>query len=92
MDIGKDLQGVKLEEAYKKGRKGLLPWREVMATQKVVMTPPKNDRKVTIVGLEQKNGTMRYLAGYPNFQAITKWNNSNRYAMAVTRLAARFKD
>ncbi len=92
LDIGKELQGEKLKEAYKKGRKGLLPWREVMATQKVPMIPPPGDREVTIVGLEQKNGTMRYLAGYPNFQAITKWNNSNRYAMAVTRLAARFKD
>lgn len=92
MDIGKKLHGEKLQKAYKKGRKGLLPWREVMAIQKVPMIPTPNDRDVTIVGLEQKDGTMRYLAGYPNFQAITKWNNSNRYAMAVTRLAARFKD
>ena len=30
---------------------------------------------------------MRYVAGYPNFQAITAWNHSNRYAMAVTELA-----
>jgi membrane-bound lytic murein transglycosylase B len=35
---------------------------------------------------------MRYVAGYPNFQAITKWNNSNRYAMAVTELAERFRE
>ncbi len=92
LDIGKELHGDKLKEAYKKGRKGLLPWREVMATQKVPMIPTPGDQEVTIVGLEQENGTMRYLAGYPNFQAITKWNNSNRYAMAVTKLAARFKD
>ena len=39
--------------------------------------------------LENKDDTLRYIAGYPNFQAITKWNNSNRYAMAVTELAAR---
>lgn len=92
MDIGKELKGDKLEKAYKKGRKGLLPWREVMTTQKVPMIPTPGDREVTIVGLELKDGTMRYLAGYPNFQAITKWNNSNRYAMAVTELADRFKD
>ena len=32
-----------------------------------------------------------YVAGYPNFQAITEWNHSNRYAMAVTELAEAFK-
>jgi membrane-bound lytic murein transglycosylase B len=91
-DIGPELHGVKLEEAYKKGRKGLLPRREVMAAQDVTMPPSPEDREVTIVGLELGNGAMRYLAGYPNFQAITRWNNSNRYAMAVIELAARFKD
>jgi membrane-bound lytic murein transglycosylase B len=45
---------------------------------------------VTIVGLEKdpaQGGGYRYVAGYPNFQAITQWNHSNRYAMAVTELA-----
>jgi len=31
------------------------------------------------------------VAGYPNFQAITEWNHSNRYAMAVTELAEAYK-
>jgi membrane-bound lytic murein transglycosylase B len=92
MDIGKELKDEKLTAAYKKGRKGLLPWQEVAKAQKVPMAPTPDNRQVTIVGLELKDGTMRYLAGYPNFQAITKWNNSNRYAMAVTELAARFRD
>ncbi|MEN8142473.1 MAG: lytic murein transglycosylase [Thermodesulfobacteriota bacterium] len=92
MEIGGTLKGNNLQEAYKKGRKGLVPWREVMKTQKVPMTPPPGNSDVTIVGLEHKDGSMRYLAGYPNFQAITKWNNSNRYAMAVTELASRFKE
>lgn len=92
LDIGTELKTKNLEEAYKKGRKGLLPWREVMTAQKIPMIPPPDNLAVTIVGLELQNGTMRYLAGYPNFQAITKWNNSNRYAMAVTELAERFKD
>lgn len=91
MEIGSNLKGNNLQEAYKKGRKGLVPWREVMRTQKVPMAPPPGNSEVTIVGLEHKDGSMRYLAGYPNFQAITKWNNSNRYAMAVTELASRFK-
>lgn len=42
---------------------------------------------MTIVGLERDDDTIRYVAGYPNFQAITAWNHSNRYAMAVTELA-----
>ncbi len=92
MDIGKELKDERLTAAYKKGRKGLLPWQEVAKVQKVPMAPTPDNRKVTIVGLELKDGTMRYLAGYPNFQAITKWNNSNRYAMAVTELADRFRD
>jgi membrane-bound lytic murein transglycosylase B len=95
VDIGKELKGEKLEEAFRKGRKGLVPLRMVAATQKIPMPPSPGARDVTIVGLELKEGnteTMRYLAGYPNFQAITKWNNSNRYAMAVTELAARFKE
>lgn len=92
IDIGKELQGEKLEEAYKKGRKGLVPWREIMEIQKVPLVPPPDELKLTVVGLELEDGTMRYLAGYPNFQAITRWNNSNRYAMAVTELAARLKE
>jgi membrane-bound lytic murein transglycosylase B len=91
-DIGRELKHKKLEDAYRKGRKGLLPWREVMTTQRVEMPPLPDDGVVSIVGLEQKDGTMRYLAGYPNFRAITKWNNSNRYAMAVIELADRFRD
>ncbi|MGM0680936.1 MAG: lytic murein transglycosylase [Thermodesulfobacteriota bacterium] len=43
-----------------------------------------------MIGLEQKNGDRRYLAGYPNFQAITAWNHSNHYAMAVSELAEKF--
>jgi membrane-bound lytic murein transglycosylase B len=32
------------------------------------------------------------VAGYPNFQAITKWNNSNRYAMVAAELAEKFRE
>jgi len=93
VDIGTELRADKLKAAYDKGRKGLLDWREVMAIQKVDLPSPPENRKLTIVGLEQDDqGAMRYLAAYPNFQAITKWNNSNRYAMAVTELAERLKE
>lgn len=88
-ELGDTLNSAQLTEAYQKGRRGLLPWQVVRDEQGVDMPSPQGNRDLTIVGLELKNGGMRYVAGYPNFQAITKWNNSNRYAMAVTELAAR---
>jgi membrane-bound lytic murein transglycosylase B len=93
VEIGSSLRDERLTTAHAKGRKGLVSWREVMATQKVDLPKPPGERQLTIVGLELNDrGGMRYLAGYPNFQAITRWNNSNRYAMAVTELAERLKD
>lgn len=89
-EIGDKLKEASLEDAYKKGRSGFVPWQVVKEAQGVDMQPPPGNKGVIIVGLELKNGDMRYVAGYPNFQAITKWNNSNRYAMAVTELAEAF--
>lgn len=90
-ELGNELKDDKLIAAYNKGRKGLLPWKEVAALQKVKLSASPDDKDLTIVGLELADGGMRYVAGYPNFQAITKWNNSNRYAMAVTELAEKLK-
>jgi membrane-bound lytic murein transglycosylase B len=90
-ELGLDLKAQKLRDAFAKGRSGLLPWAEVKELQQVAIPALPDGQQVTIVGLELEDGGMRYVAGYPNFQAITKWNNSNRYAMAVTELAARFK-
>ncbi|MEW6595538.1 MAG: lytic murein transglycosylase [Thermodesulfobacteriota bacterium] len=91
-ELGEALQDERLTEAYKTGRKGVLPWQVVQEAQGVALPSPPGDRPLTIVGLEREDGGMRYVAGYPNFQAITKWNNSNRYAMAVTELAERFRE
>ena len=86
-ELGGELKDELLVKAYKKGRKGLVPWQQVAKRQGLEMLAPQDNGELTIVGLELKNGGTRYIAGYPNFQAITKWNNSNRYAMAVTELA-----
>lgn len=86
-DLGTELKGEELVAAYNQGRKGLVPWQRVAELQGVALEPPQANGDLTIVGLELENGGLRYVAGYPNFQAITKWNNSNRYAMAVTELA-----
>jgi len=90
-ELGQKLQAQDLVDAYEKGRKGLVPWQAVAEKQKIDMPAAPEDKDVTIVGLELEDGGMRYVAGYPNFQAITKWNNSNRYAMAVTELAEQLK-
>lgn len=91
-ELGHELKGQKLVAAFEKGRTGLVPWQDVMRIQQIKMEPSPQNRDVTIVGLELEDGGMRYVAGYPNFQAITKWNNSNRYAMAVAELAEKFRD
>jgi len=90
-ELGNKLAAKSLTAAYKKGRKGRLDWQDVAGRQKIELSPLPDGAKVTIVGLELADGGMRYVAGYPNFQAITKWNNSNRYAMAVTELAEKIK-
>lgn len=93
-DIGSDLHATALIEAQQKGREGRVGWREVARIQAVEIPRPPGDSDLSIVGLEVDpllGGGFRYIAGYPNFQAITAWNHSNRYAMAVSQLAEAFK-
>lgn len=90
-ELGLTLKDKSLDAAYEKGRKGFVPLANVKKIQSLDLPPSPGDKPVTIVGLELKDGGMRYVAGYPNFQAITKWNNSNRYAMAVTELSEKLK-
>ena len=91
-EIGATLKNNELTEAYKKGRKGFVSRADVAKMQGLSLPPSPEDKKVTVVGLELKHGGMRYVAGYPNFQAITAWNHSNRYAMAVTELAEKLAE
>lgn len=90
VDIGSKLKGKAVQEAYKIGRKGLLDYYTVEQEQNIALSVPEDNRAVTIVGLEidpQRGGGKRFVVGYPNFQAITQWNHSNRYAMVVSELA-----
>jgi len=86
-ELGKELKGEPLKAAYGKGRKGFVSREEVERLQERTLDPVPEGKNLTIVGLELDEASMRYVAGYPNFQAITAWNNSNRYAMVVTELA-----
>ena len=86
-DLGGELHSLPLIKAYYEGRKGRVSWRQVVAGQGKNIPQPTDGGMLAIVGLEQPGGGLRYLAAYKNYQAITAWNNSNRYAMAVTELA-----
>jgi membrane-bound lytic murein transglycosylase B len=89
-DLGYTLNDPQLVEALEKGRKARLPLEMVQRAQNLTLPSSPQNRPVTIVGLELEPGGLyakRYVAGYPNFQAITEWNHSNRYAMAVAELA-----
>lgn len=89
-DLGNTLQDQQLLAAEAKGRTAKLGVDLVRRAQQINLPPAPDNRPVTIVGLELPPGqasAKRFVAGYPNFQAITAWNNSNRYAMVVSELA-----
>ncbi|PIE55986.1 MAG: lytic transglycosylase [Desulfobulbus propionicus] len=89
VDIGNELHDPRLVAAYHKGRNGHVSREVVMQSQGLEMPRSPAGLPLTIVGLKRdpkEKDTMRYLAGYPNFQAITAWNHSNSYAMAVSAL------
>jgi membrane-bound lytic murein transglycosylase B len=94
VDIGSELKGQELINASNQGTKSRVDWQTVSTIQGIKLPPPPGDKQLAIVGLEKSpfnGGGFRYVAAYPNFQAITAWNNSNRYAMAVCELAEALK-
>ncbi|PLX47409.1 MAG: lytic transglycosylase [Desulfobulbaceae bacterium] len=87
-EIGATLKAADLQKAYEQGRKGRVSRARIEAVQGVTLPPSPADKELSIVGLElDEEGAMRFVAGYPNFHAITAWNHSNRYAMAVIELS-----
>ncbi len=93
-ELGSTLKDRQLIAAKLKGRKGRVAWTIVRDRQNPAIPPSPQNRPLSIVGLELQPGgqyPLRYIAGYPNFQAITEWNHSNRYAMAVIELAEAIK-
>jgi membrane-bound lytic murein transglycosylase B len=94
VEIGSELKGEELIKASSKGTKSRVDWQHVSTIQGIKLPPPPGNKQLSIVGLERSplmGGGLRYVAAYPNFQAITAWNNSNRYAMAVCELAEALK-
>lgn len=93
-ELGNTLNDQRLIAAKLKGRKGRVDWAVVRQAQNPNLPPSPANRPLSIIGLElppDGQNAFRYIAGYPNFQAITEWNHSNRYAMAVTELAEAIK-
>ena len=91
VELGSELHDPRLQEASRAGRAGVMPAAEIAAALQLELPPAPDGKKLRIVGLEQADGGKRYLAAYPNFQAITHWNNSFRYAMAVLELAEKLQ-
>ena len=92
-ELGFALHEPQLVTAEMTGRKARVDLDLVRRAQNRSLPPSPQNKPVTIVGLELPPGgtdAKRYVAGYPNFQAITEWNHSNRYAMAVAELAEAF--
>lgn len=90
VELGHELRDPRLIAAQLKGRKGRVAWDIVRQAQGIDIPPSPGNRPLSIVALElgpKSAHRIRYVAGYPNFQAITEWNHSNRYAMAVAELA-----
>lgn len=93
-EIGNGLNSELLVNTHKKGQKDLIDWRVLADLQQRTIPRPPLNGKLSIVELQQspkEGGEMRYVAGYPNFQAITEYNHSDKYAMAVSEMAEAFK-
>ncbi len=89
-ELGYTLKDKQLIAAKLKGRRGRVPWSVVRKAQGIDLPPSPHNKPLAIVALELPPGGkyfFRYIAAYPNFQAITEWNHSSRYAMAVSELA-----
>lgn len=94
-ELGHELRSEILVQAYNDGRKGRVDWRQLMALQDVTLARPAKDAPLSIIGLElapQDGGGMRFVAGYPNMQAINEYNHSSKYAMVVAEMAEAFKN
>ncbi len=50
-----------------------------------------DNTRVSLNKLKAKSGT-RYFVGFTNFYALTRYNPSNKYAMAIVELAKAIKD
>ena len=94
-ELGRELRSDILVDIYHGGRKELIDWQQLTLLQNVSLAQPANNGRFSIIGLEtspQDGGGMRFVAGYPNLQAIHEYNHSSKYAMAVAEMIDAFKN
>jgi membrane-bound lytic murein transglycosylase B len=80
------LNGAIPTELLKKGLKPSISRDELQQADISLENLPVGDDKITVISLTQQNGEEYWLARQ-NFYAITRYNHSRMYAMAVTQLA-----
>lgn len=86
-----NVNGVKYQQFLRKGMKPKIKLSNLAqygVTTDLVFSP---DAKVSLVELEQVD-SKEYWLGLANFYAITRYNHSNLYAMAVHQLSVAIKD
>jgi membrane-bound lytic murein transglycosylase B len=94
VELGRELRAPELIKVWQEGRTGRIDWRRVAALQQIDLPPPPQELPLSLVGVElapQQGGGMQFFAGYPNFQVITEYNHSSKYALAVAEMAEAFK-
>jgi membrane-bound lytic murein transglycosylase B len=94
-ELGPSLQTTQMRVVCDQGRLGRISWRELRNAQNIDLPQPTNDTdQLAIIRLEQSPlvaDPFRYVVGYPNFIAITEYNHSTKYAMAISELIDEFK-
>ncbi|XOF35142.1 MAG: lytic transglycosylase domain-containing protein [Candidatus Electrothrix sp. YB6] len=90
-ELGNTLKDKRLIAAMEEGREGRVPWELVRQVQKPDIPPSPGGLPLSIIRLQldpkKAAHEFRYVAGYPNFHAITEYNHSTFYGMAVSELA-----
>lgn len=92
-EIGNSLNSELLNNEFKKGRNGRVDWRLVAKLQNRSIPRAPKDSKLSIIALNHMNNgneELLYYSGYKNFQAITEYNHSHKYAMVVSELAQEY--
>ncbi|MBS7325005.1 MAG: lytic murein transglycosylase B [Thiopseudomonas sp.] len=85
------LNGSDAQQGLTGGLDPKLNMKELKALGWSAQTPIKNKTRVTAFRFEGEQGS-EYWIGLPNFHAITRYNRSEMYAMAVTQLAEALAD
>jgi membrane-bound lytic murein transglycosylase B len=79
------------QDAKKLVAKNAKPKLSVMTMrQNGISLKESDDTKVSLNKLKDSNG-LRYFVGFENFYALTRYNPSNKYAMAIVELAQAIK-